>query len=248
MPAPRRHNLRLLAALVVVTGLVAGGWLVLRDSGLVAVRKVEVTGLTGPQAASISAALTTAGRDMTTLHLRPEILRSAVAPYVVVKDIAVERDVPHGLRIAVTERVPVAKIVSSRAAVPVAGDGTVLRGTTADDVPELELPLPPAGDAITDRRTLVTIALLARAPAPLRKKVTTAFRGTRGLTVRLAAGPSVHFGTSDRMAAKWASLTAVLASPDSRGATAIDVRIPEHPAAAGLEQASAQRGQPSSGT
>jgi cell division protein FtsQ len=248
MHAPHRPNLRLLVATVALAGLLVGGWLVLRDSGLVAVREVEVVGLSGPQEDSIRAALTTAGRDMTTLHLRPEILRSAVAEYVVVKDLSAERDVPHGLRITVTERVPVAKIVSSETAVPVAGDGTVLRGTTADDVPELKLPLPPAGDTVTDRRTLVAIALLARAPAPLRKKVTTAFRGPRGLTVRLAAGPSVHFGTSDRLAAKWASLAAVLASPDSRGATVIDVRVPEHPAAAGLEQAAPQQGQLSSGT
>lgn len=248
MHAPRRPNLRLLVALVAATGLAAGAWLVLRDSSLVAVRKVEVSGLTGPQSKAIRAALTTAGRDMTTLHLRPEILSSAVAPYLVVKNLAVERDVPHGLRISVTERIPVAKLVTPRSAVPVAGDGTVLRGTTADGVPELKVGLPLAGDTITDRRTLVTIALLARAPAPLRKKLTTAFQGPRGLTVRLAAGPSVHFGTSDRMVAKWASLTAVLASPDARGATAIDVRVPEHPAAAGLEQAAAQRGQPSSGT
>ncbi|MDQ3632637.1 MAG: cell division protein FtsQ/DivIB [Actinomycetota bacterium] len=248
MHAHRRPNYRLPVALVVVTGLLAGGWLVLRDSSLVAVRKVEVTGLSGPQGKAIRAALTTAGRDMTTLHVRPAVLTSAVAPYAVVKDVAVERDVPHGLRIRVSQRIPVARIATSEAAVPVAADGTVLRGTTADDVPELKLGPPPAGDAITDRHTLVTIALLARAPAGLRRRVTTAFRGPRGLTVRFAAGPSVHFGSSERMTAKWASLTAVLASPDSRGATSIDVRVPEHPAAAGLEQASVQRGQRSTGT
>lgn len=248
MLAPRRPNLRLLLALGVITGLFASAWLLLRDSSLVAVRKVEVTGLAGPQAEEIRSALTTAGRDMTTLHLRPDALMSAVRPYAVVKDVAVERDVPHGLRIRVTRRIPVARVVTSGAALPVAADGTLLRGTTADDVPELRLRVPPAGETITDQRALVTVALLARAPQPLRRRVTTAFPGPRGLTVRLAAGPSVYFGSSERMTAKWASLTAVLASPDSRGATAIDVRVPEHPAAAGLEQGSVQRGQPSTGT
>jgi cell division protein FtsQ len=245
MHAPRRPNPRLLVALVVTGGLLAGGWSVLRDSGVVAVKEVEVTGASGSQGEAIRSALITAGRDMTTLHVRPDVLKTAVAPYAVVKAVAAEADFPHGLRVRVTEHVPVAKVVAPQGGAPVAADGTVLRGTTADDVPELKLRLPPAGDRIVDRRTLQTITLLARAPAPLRRKVTTAFRGRQGLTVHLESGPSVHFGSSQRMTAKWASLTAVLASRSSRGATTIDVRVPEHPAAAGLEQESIQRGQPS---
>ncbi len=248
MHAPRRPNLRLLVALVVAAGLLAGGWSVLRDSDLVAVEEVEVSGVSGPQREAIRSALTTAGRDMTTLHVRPEVLKAAVAPYAAVKNVSAEADVPHGLRVRVTEHVPVAKVVTPQGGVPVAADGTVLRGTTAEDVAKLKLRIPPAGDRITDPRTLQTIELLARAPAPLRRKVNVAFRGPRGLTVHLSAGPSAYFGSGKRMTAKWASLTAVLASPASRGATTIDVRVPEHPAAAGLEQASTQQGQPSSGT
>lgn len=242
---PFRRPFRLLVALIAAAGLIAGAWFALRDASLVAVQEVEVTGATGSQREAIRTALATAGRDMTTLHVRPEVLKSAVAPYATVKGVSAEADFPHGLRVRVTEHVPVAKVVTSQGGVPVAADGTVLRGTTADDVAELKLRLPPAGDQITDRRTLQTIVLLARAPAPVRRKVAAAFRGPRGLTIRLEAGPSVHFGSGERMTAKWASLTAVLASPSSRGATTIDVRVPEHPAAAGLEQASTQRGQPS---
>lgn len=242
-----RARLRLLVALVATAGLLAGGWFGLRDSGLVAVREVEVTGASGPQSEAIRSALATAGRDMTTLHLRPGVLTTAVAPYAVVKGVTAEADFPHRLRVRVIQHVAVATVVTPQGAVPVAADGTVLRGTTADGVPELKLRLPPAGDRVTDRRTLGTIALLARAPAPLRARVTTAFRGPRGLTVQLADGPSVRFGSSARIRAKWASLTAVLASSASRGATSIDVRVPEHPAAAGLEQAAAQQAEPSTG-
>lgn len=245
--APRRPTLRLLVALVATAGVLGGSWLVLRDSGLVAVRDVEVTGASGAQAGAIRSALTTAGHDMTTLHLRPDQLRTAVAPYAAVRDIVAESDFPHRLRVRVVEYDPVAAIVTAKGAVPVAADGTLLTGSTADGVPQLKLELPPAGDRITDRRTRGTIALLASAPRPLRRKVTTAFRGPRGLTVHLASGPSVHFGSPDRSRAKWASLAAVLASPASKGATSIDVRVPEHPAAAGLEQASTQLPQPSTG-
>jgi len=248
MPAPRRLNLRLLVALAAMACLLAGGWSALRDSDWVAVQEVEVTGASGSQGEAIRSALITAGRDMTTLHVRSDVLETAVAPYAAVKAVTAEADFPQGLRVRVTEHVPVAKVVTPQGGAPVAADGTVLRGTTADDVAELKLRIPPAGDRITDRRTRATISLLARAPAPLRRKVKTAFRGPRGLTIHLDEGPSVHFGSGERMTAKWASLTAVLASPSSRGATTIDVRVPEHPAAAGLEQASTQRGQPSTGT
>lgn len=248
MHASRRPNLRLLVALIAAASLLAGGWSFLRDSDWVAVEDVEVTGASGSQREAIRSALISAGRDMTTLHLRPDVLEAAVAPYAAVKAVAAEADFPRGLHVRVTEHVPVAKVVTPQGGTPVAADGTVLRGTTADEVPELKLRLSPAGDQITDRRTLQSIALLARAPSPLRRKVKTAFRGPRGWTIHLSAGPSAYFGSGKRMTAKWASLTAVLASPSSRGATAIDVRVPEHPAAAGLEQGSIQRGQPSTGT
>lgn len=243
--AVRRGRVRLGLVMLACAAVLAGGWLALRDSALVAVEQVSVSGASGAQAAAITSALTTAGRDMTTLHVRPEILRSAVAPYAQVKSVTAEADLPDRLRVRVTEHVAVAAVVTAQGAVPVAADGTVLRGTTADGVPGLKLALPPAGDRIDDPRTLATIATLAAAPTVLRRRVANAYRGPRGLTVRLADGPSVHFGTATRLAAKWASLTAVLASPDSRGASSIDVRVPEHPAAAGLEQRSLQQGEAS---
>ena len=239
--------LRILAALAVACAVLAAGWFALRDSGLVAVNDVEVSGVSGTQRAQIRRALQTAGEDMTTLHVRPDVLKTAVAPYAIVKSVAATPDFPHGLRIRVVQHEPVATVVTPAGSVPVAADGTVLKGTIAEGIPELNLTLPPAGDRVTDKRTLATVSLLARAPAPLRAKVASAFQGPRGLVVRLQAGPTVSFGTGERLTAKWASLTAVLASPESRGATTIDVRVPEHPAAGGLEQASTQEGLPSTG-
>lgn len=245
---PRWLNVRALTAVALVTLLAGGGWFVLRDTGLVAVQEVEVTGATGAQAAAIRDALTTAGRDMTTLHIEQGALNDAVSPFPVVRSVAATADLPHTLRVRVTEHVPVAALASEGAsAVPVAGDGTVLRGVVADGLPTIDETLPPAGDQVTERRTRKLLALLDRAPTPLRAKTARAYLGGRGLTVRLADGPLVHFGNGARLRAKWASLVAVLASPESRGATAIDVRVPEHPAAAGLEQRSTQLSQPSTG-
>lgn len=241
-PRLRRGHVRLLIALAALAGSLTGGWLVVRDCRLVAVEQVTVRGVSGPQAAAIRSALQTAGRDMTTLHVRPDVLRAAAAPYAVVQSVSARAGFPHRLQVDVVQHVPVAALVSGGRAIPVAGDGTLLPGTAAAGLAQVKLRLPPAGAKVGDHRTLSTIHLLAFAPAPLRARVTTAFRGADGLTVHLADGPVVRFGPASRLRAKWASLAAVLASGQARGAAAIDVRVPEHPAAAGLEQASAQMG------
>ena len=53
----------------------------LKDSSLVSVRHVQVTGVHGPEAGAIRAALVAAARRMTTLDVRSGTLRSAVTPF-----------------------------------------------------------------------------------------------------------------------------------------------------------------------
>ena len=96
----------------------------LRDSSLVAVDKVEVTGLTTKDASRVRAALASAAHSMTTLHVRHDVLEQAVAAYPVVKALQVRPDFPHGLAIRVVEYRPAALV----GGLPVAGDGTILRG------------------------------------------------------------------------------------------------------------------------
>lgn len=59
--------------------VLALGWFWLRDSSLVKVEHVTVTGVTGPDAARIRGMLTDAAHDMTTLHVSQGDLRNAVA-------------------------------------------------------------------------------------------------------------------------------------------------------------------------
>ena len=63
--------------------------------------------------------------------------------------------------------------------------------------------------------------------------------GEQGLTLPLRDGPDVYFGSAGRLRAKWAALAVVLADRSSRGATYIDVRLPERPVAGGLEEIAA---------
>ena len=125
--SPRLRR-RLIALAVVCLVLAAGYHFWLRDSSLVAVERVQVTGVTSSDAARVRAALTSAGRRMTTLHVDRAALERAVAGYPVVRRLEVQPDFPHGLRVHVIEYEPAAIAVGDAGRVPVAGDGTILRG------------------------------------------------------------------------------------------------------------------------
>lgn len=233
LPRPRRPRPRTLAALGLVVLVLTGGWLWLRDSSLVAVREVTVTGAGGPQAARIRAALETAARDMTTLHVRLDALRTAVEPYPVVKDVEARGDLPHRLEIVVHEHVPVAALASAGGRVAVAADGTVLRDTPARGLPVVHV-RGAAGAGRLDERTRDAVAVLAAAPAALRARVERLHLGRRGWTAPLADGPVLYLGSATRLAAKWAAAAVVLGDAGSAGATYVDVRIPERAAAGGV--------------
>ena len=107
-PLPRRPPARAVAACAGVLALLATGWLWLRDSSLVAVRQVDVTGLSGSEAPRVRAALQEAAREMTTLHVRAKQLQTAVAPFPAVRSVDAHADFPHRLRVVVHEHVAVA--------------------------------------------------------------------------------------------------------------------------------------------
>ncbi|HEX6391176.1 MAG TPA: FtsQ-type POTRA domain-containing protein [Solirubrobacteraceae bacterium] len=234
--APRTLLLGVAAALAIVTG-----WMWFRDSGFVAINQVDVVGASGQQGATIRTAIRNAAEDMTTLHVREDALRKALAPYPIVKDVRVQADFPHRLKVTVVEHEPVAVIVSGTREVTVAADGTLLRDTrAAASLPELPLRRSPSGTRVEGRAARDLVALLAAAPPALREQVGRVFLGPRGLTARLKAGSALYFGDGERLKAKWAAATAVLADASSKGATSLDLRVPERPAAGGLEQIATQ--------
>ena len=132
---PRRPPARAAGACACVLALLGGGWLWLRDSGLVAVDQVSVTGVSGSEAPRVRAALEGAARDMTTLHVRPDQLQTAVEPFPAVMAVDAHADFPHRLRIVVHEHVAVAALAAGTDRVPVAADGTLLRGSSTNGLP-----------------------------------------------------------------------------------------------------------------
>jgi cell division protein FtsQ len=226
-------RLAAVVALVVVALAAFGGWLWLRNSSLVAVNGVTVVGASGPDADQIRSALQTAARGMTTLNVRMGALRTAVAPFPVVKDVQVSTQFPHGLRIRVIEQLAVAVAAAGPRRVAVAGDGTLLRDVAPPrSLPTISLKALPGGSRLVDPRELAVVAVLAAAPYQLLEHVDgAADSAAHGVVIQLRSGPNVYFGDSSQLRPKWTAATAVLADSGSAGAGYIDVTDPYRPAA-----------------
>jgi cell division protein FtsQ len=232
-----RFKRRLLALVVLCLALSAGYQLWLRDSSLVAVEKVTVTGLTTKDADRLRSALTTAGRTMTTLHLDPAALERAVTGYPVVRDLEVTPDFPHGLRVHVIEYQAAAIAVSDAGSVPVAGDGTVLRGLTVEGhLPTVDVEGALGEERLLDRTAAGAAAVAGAAPAALRSRIDDVSRRSsdEGYVATLRDGPELIFGGATRLRAKWAAAARVLADLEARGASYLDLRVPSRPALGGL--------------
>jgi hypothetical protein len=79
------------------------------------------------------------------------------------------------------------------------------------------------------------VRVVGLAPQPLRARLASVgvTPGT-GIVAKLTAGPDLIFGDATRMPAKWMAAARVLSAAGARGATYIDLRLPERPAAGGL--------------
>jgi cell division protein FtsQ len=245
---PRLRARAWAAIFVVVIAAAVGGWLWLRDSSLVGVERVIITGVTGAEATRVEQALTEAARSMTTLHVEEDRLRAAVAAYPQVKDLRARPDLLHDLRITVTERPPVAALTVGDQRTPIAADGTLLKGrVSADALPTVQTNALPGGGRLTGGRAATVIGVLAEAPAPLRRHIERIEIGPQGIQAQLRGGPRVLLGTPDRPRAKWIATGRVLGDPNSAGAGYIDVRLPERAAVGGFTEAAIGEVVPSTG-
>lgn len=225
----------MLAALVaLLLGSLYHFWL--RNSSLVAVNDVEVTGLTTKDGPRIQAMLESVAEDMTTLNVRVDELEEAASAFPVVGSIHVEADFPHGLRIEVEERPAAALVSVDGVPLPVAADGTVLRGLRPPEgLPLLRMEKPATDAHVTDPQTLRALLVAGAAPAGFAQRIERISEGPeQGIVVELRNGPDVIFGDADYAIEKWTAAARVLADVDAAGATYIDVRLPERPVAGGL--------------
>ncbi len=229
-----RRRLRIaLICLAVAVPLLGGGWMWFRHSSFVSVQRVRVSGAHGPQAAAIETALVEAAHGMSTLAPNVSVLRAAVSRFPQVSEVRALPSFPHAMKIVVLEQAPAAVLVVGGTRTAIAADGVVLGPALAsaslpvlgDDV------VPGIGATVANPLLLEAVTVLGAAPAQLNGLVGRAYVGPRGLTVAMKNGLLVYFGDAQRPHAKWASLLSVLADPSSAGASYIDVRLPNRPAA-----------------
>jgi cell division protein FtsQ len=232
-PRLRRWLLAALAVAVLVGGLYMF-WF--RDSAFVGVQKVSISGAQGKDAARMRAALSAAARDMSTLHVDRGTLERAVAGFSSVRTLEVSADFPHTLRIRVIEHRPVAIAVADSGRVPVAADGTVLQGVpTGGALPTVKLSGPAGSARVEGAAALRLVAVAGAAPAALTHRLTdVSVKGGKGIVAHVRHGPDLIFGDASAIAAKWVAIARVLADPSARGASYVDVRVPDRPAAGGL--------------
>lgn len=234
-PGPNlRRRLMILTCAALV--LVATYMLWLRDSSLVAVKQVSVTGLSGQTAEDARAALERAAKGSTTLHVDREGIERAAEAFPAIRSVVITPDFPNALTIQVREHRAVAVLVLGARKIAVAGDGSILPGL-AGKVPlpaiEIEGALP--ARQVGPGPALDAVRVAGGAPAVITDRLEKVERESRrGVVVHVKDGPELVFGDASRVAAKWAAAIRVLADREAAGAEYVDVRIPERPAAGGL--------------
>lgn len=231
-----RRRTRVVLGITVLVVVLAPLALWLRSSSLVRVENVTVTGIAGKQAEQIRRALVAEALDMTTLDVRRDALLDAVARYPVVRSLRTETDFPDGLRIVVNAYEPVAALRTAGGGLTaVAADGTLLRGSATRDLPVVGVRATPGGERLGRGDTLGAVRLLGSAPRALRARIARVYRGPRGLAATMNDGPKLYFGGAARLEAKWGAAAQVLGHRTSRGASYVDLRIPERPVAGGMQ-------------
>lgn len=227
---------RLIAIALLAVALAAGYVFWLRDSSLVRVERVTVSGLDTPDAARVRAKLTAAAQHMTTLHVDGGALRRAVADEPVVQSLQIQPDFPHGLKVEIVQNHAVAMLVAGGREVAVAPDGTVLDGSkTQSGVPSVRVGSLPASGRMPAGPARDRVSVAAAAPRSLLSRVESiSIQHGRGAVAQLRQGPVIVFGRAVELERKWAAAAAVLSQHSSQGATYIDVRMPERPVAGGL--------------
>jgi cell division protein FtsQ len=227
---------RLVVAVLVALALAGLYHFWMRDSSLVAVNDVQVTGLTTKDGPRIQAMLESIAEDMTTLHVQKDEFEEAVSTFPVVGSLHVEADFPHGLLIEVTERPAAALVEVDGVPTPVAADGTILRGLRVPEgLPQVRMEKPVSENHVTDPTTLRALLVAGAAPTGFPQRIERVSEDSEhGIVLALEDGPDLFFGDADLVTEKWTAAVRVMADADAAGASYIDVRLPERPVAGGL--------------
>jgi cell division protein FtsQ len=225
---------RLIAAVIAIAVLYAGYILWFRNLPWFAIDSVTIVGATTHER-EIKTAVERAAGDMTTLHIKDDQLRDAVAQFPTVATVRASTSFPHTLHVTIRERLPVGFIKTGANRTAVSGDGYLLPGASFDPkrLPRIEEPV--AHGVRLDGDTAAQATILGAAPQPLRAQVMDSSWDEQlgGVVVQLDGGPEVRFGDGSRAREKWTAAVAVLSSPERGSPSYLDVSVPERPVSGG---------------
>jgi cell division protein FtsQ len=225
---------RLMVGVIAIAVLYAGYILWFRNLPWFAIDSVTIAGATTNER-EIETAVERAAGDMTTLHIKDDQLRDAVAQFPTVATVRASTSFPHTLHVTVTERLPVGFIKTGTNRTAVSADGYLLPGASFDPkrLPRIDGPVAHGARLEGDRAAQA--AILGATPPPLRDQVMDSSWDEQhgGVAVQLDGGPEVRFGDGSRARDKWTAAVAVLSGPERGSPTYLDVSVPQRPVSGG---------------
>jgi cell division protein FtsQ len=225
---------RLLAAAILLVVLYAGYMLWFRDLPWFAIDEVTVEGASTNQT-EIRTAIEQVSGDMTTLDIKDDQLRDAVARFPTIATVSASTSFPHTLHVRVTERLPVGFVHVGGRRTAVSADGYLLAGASFDARAIPRIDGGAAHGARLDDDGTAEAAILGATPEPLRERITSSTwnEDHGGVAVELENGPEIRFGDGSRAADKWSAAVAVLSSTERGSPSYLDVSVPERPVSGG---------------
>ena len=231
----RRRRIVIWAAALLIIGaaLVAGYQFWFRDSSFVDIKKLTVNGVVTntDEGRQIESAVRLAMDQMTTLHVRQEILDEEMSRFPRVESATIRTSFPNSATVTVIERGDGSIFGEGSRALLIATDGTVLGspGDQVDYLPLIEAGDPPEGDRLTGR-ALNQALVLGAAPRELKAYVDSSKYGPDGVQVRMSNGMTLIFGDATEADEKWRSASTVIADPNVPSTSYVDLTIPRRPA------------------
>ncbi len=225
---------RAIAAAIALVAIWALYMLWFRNLLWFAIDEVTITGATTNER-QIKEAVEQAAQDMTTLHLKDDELRDAVARFPTVASVGASTSFPHALHVTITERLPVAFIKVGPQRTAVSADGYLLLGASFDPKNLPRIGGVAAHGARLDGDAAAQAAILGATPGPLRDRVTDSSWDDQqgGVVVTLDGGPDLRFGDGSRARDKWTAAVAVLSSSEHGSPSYLDVSVPDRPVSGG---------------
>lgn len=224
----------------------------LRDSSLVEVKNLQVVGLDRKteEGGQIDQAIRTAVGEMTTLHVKPEVLDQELARYPRVASARIETSLPDSATVTVSLREDGSIFGEGSDALLIATDGTVLGPAAGreDSLPlvgegDPPVPAPGPGDSAAEGsgpegstlqvltgRGLTQAVILGAAPEEFQSFVSGSHLTPRGVEVAIENGPVLLFGDSTQLDQKWRAAATLIADPDFDASSYVDLTAPRRPA------------------